>query len=221
MKIVSWNCRGAFREKFSVIQEENADIYVVQECENPQKYQKQFSEFLSNYVWYGENDNKGLGVFARSDIKIELNDWPFYCLRHFISMKINDSFDLVGVWASPPYIEEYYIYQSINLDKYDEKTLIIGDFNSNAIWDKDHGKRNHSAAVAELKSKNLISAYHHVTGEEQGNETQSTFYLHKNKNKKYHIDYCFLNPDKIKEFQILNSEKWLQYSDHLPIRVVI
>lgn len=34
MKIVSWNCNGKFREKFSILQKLDADIYVVQECGN-------------------------------------------------------------------------------------------------------------------------------------------------------------------------------------------
>lgn len=221
MKIVSWNCRGAFRVKFPIIQTLNADIYVIQECENPEKYPQHFSEFLSNYVWYGEKDSKGLGIFVKQNVKMELNDWPVYCLRHFISVKINDRIDLLGVWASSPYIEEYYIYQSINSDKYGENTLIIGDFNSNAIWDKEHGKRNHSAVVAELKLKNIVSAYHYITGEQAGQETQSTFFLYKHKDRKFHIDYCFLNPMHIQEFKILNSDDWLQYSDHMPIQVII
>lgn len=221
MKIISWNCRGKFREKFPIIQKENADIYVIQECENPDKYQELFSKFLSNYIWYGEKDSKGLGIFVKPNVKMELNDWPVYCLRHFISVKINDSIDLLGVWASSPYIEEYYIYQTINIDKYNENTLIIGDFNSNAIWDKDHGKRNHSAVVAELKRKNIVSAYHYITGEQEGQETRSTFCLYKHNDKKYHIDYCFLNPIHLKEFLIFDSEEWLRYSDHMPIQVII
>lgn len=34
MKIVSWNYNGKFSEKYKKILELNADIYVIQECEN-------------------------------------------------------------------------------------------------------------------------------------------------------------------------------------------
>ncbi len=221
MKIVSWNCCGKFREKFPLIRTQNADIYVIQECENPQTHKKLLDEFYSDYVWYGEKDSKGLGIFASDNVKMEINDWPAYCLRHFISVKLNDEFDLVGVWASPPYIEEYYIYQSINIDKYNENTIIIGDFNSNAIWDKSHRKRNHTAVVNELKEKNIHSAYHCITNEKAGCESQSTFHLYRHEDKNYHIDYCFINPKRIKVFEILEYKKWQQYSDHSPIVITI
>ena len=35
MKIISWNCNGAFRKKFSKILDFDADIHVIQECEDP------------------------------------------------------------------------------------------------------------------------------------------------------------------------------------------
>ena len=219
MKIVSWNCQGRFRYKYPAIQKLFADIYVIQECENPEKYKRKFEGFLTDYVWYGDKESKGLAIFFSPEIKYEINDWPVYCLRHFLSLKINNAFDLLGVWAGPPYIEEYCIYQAINIDKYDENTVVIGDFNSNAIWDKQHGKRNHSVVVKQLESKGLISAYHYVTGEKQGMETQSTFCMYKHLERKYHIDYCFLNPDHIKDFRILDENVWLKLSDHYPIQI--
>lgn len=217
MKIVSWNCHGRFREKFSCMQALDADIYVIQECENPERYSKEFSRFYHNHVWYGEKDSKGLAVFARSGIVIHLNDWPSYCLRHFISVRVNEAFDLLGVWASPPYIEEYYVYQAINIERYNRDTVIIGDFNSNAIWDKKIKRRNHAAVVEILNAKNLVSAYHYVTGEEQGEESKATFYMYGHRDKPYHIDHCFLAAERIGSFQILEADGWLQYSDHMPI----
>ncbi len=221
MKIISWNCRGKFREKFKHIMDEDADIFVIQECENPKKYKNHFSEFYQNYVWYGETENKGLCVFAKPHISLKQNSWDTYCLRHFISVNVNQSFDLLAVWACKPYIEEYCIYQSININKYNSKTVIIGDFNSNAIWDKDHGKRNHSVVVNQLAEIGLHSAYHYSTQEKHGEEKQHTFYLYKHLDKKYHIDYCFLNTDLLTDFQILPIKKWLSISDHLPIKVSI
>ena len=218
MKIVSWNCNGKFRFKFQDILSINADIYVIQECENPAKSScVAYKEFADNYLWTGENKNKGLGVFARKGIHLVENPWQRYCLRNFLSIKVNDRFDLVAVWACKPYIEEYYIYQNINIDNYNHDTIIIGDFNSNAIWDKKHATRTHSAIVHELNQIGLCSAYHYVNSEEQGKESTPTFYLYRHLEKGYHIDYCFASESNIHNYRILWDEKWLKKSDHMPI----
>lgn len=154
MKIVSWNCNGKFRKKFKNVVKLNADIYVIQECENPTNFKNtNYFSFASNYIWIGDNKNKGLGIFAKDNIELKMNNWEPYCLRNFISVNINSSFDLVGVWACDPYIEEYYIYQCIHINKYNNKTIIIGDLNSNKIWDKQHKKRNHTNVVKILEKK--------------------------------------------------------------------
>ena len=36
MKIVSWNCRGGFRNKFKYLLDQDVDIYIIQEYKNPQ-----------------------------------------------------------------------------------------------------------------------------------------------------------------------------------------
>lgn len=54
MRIVSWNCAGKFREKFQSILPLNADIYVIQECENPaESICVSYKEFAQNYLWIG------------------------------------------------------------------------------------------------------------------------------------------------------------------------
>ena len=44
MKIISWNCNGKFREKFKDILEEDADMYVICECENPSESKRQIKK---------------------------------------------------------------------------------------------------------------------------------------------------------------------------------
>ena len=91
MKIVSWNCNGAFRKKYSILFEKiPADIYVIQECENPEKISNnKDKEFLTsfNYRWIGENKNKGLAVFSK--ISIDFEEQNSYYLRYFIPFKVN------------------------------------------------------------------------------------------------------------------------------------
>ena len=160
-------------------------------------------------------------VFVSPNMRAKHNDWKTYCLRHFLSLRINDSFDLLGVWACSPYIEEYFIYQTINFEKYDSNTVIIGDFNSNVIWDRSHGSRNHSEVVKQLETKGLISVYHYITGVLQGEEKSNTFYLYKHTDKSYHIDHCFASKDYIMDYVIYDNTEWLQYSDHMPIEVTL
>lgn len=222
MKIVSWNCNGKFREKFDIISRLDADIYVIQECENPVECNDDgYRQFASNHLWIGERKNKGLGIFWRESIHIELNDWPAYCLRNFLSVKVNHQFNLLAVWACKPYIEEYYIYQCINFENiknYD--IVIIGDFNSNKIWDKETGTRNHSKVVNELESVGIKSVYHATTHELQGEEKKNTFYLFRHLDKGYHIDYCFSNMAN-KEFDVIDNYDWLSYSDHMPLYIIV
>lgn len=218
MRILSWNCNGKFRDKFQEVLAIEADIYVIQECENPAECSSTaYKKFADNYLWIGENKNKGLGVFARKGILLEENSWPKYCLRNFLSIRVNTVFDLIAVWACRPYIEEYYIYQNINIPYYNNDTVIIGDFNSNAIWDKKHYTRTHSAVVQQLNEIGLCSAYHYINGEDQGNESTPTFYLYRHTDKGYHIDHCFISASNIQNYRVLHSIDWLKKSDHLPI----
>ena len=222
MRIISWNCNGKFRDKYAYIQKFDADLLVIQECENPStRGTEDYRHFASNSLWIGENQNKGLGIFAKEGITLQSNNWPAYCLRYFLSVRVNDLFDLLGVWACKPYISEYYIYQSINLSQYSSNTIIMGDFNSNAIWDSQNKPRNHSTVVQELSNVGLASAYHLTTNEQQGNESHPTYYQYRNRQKGYHIDHCFAAPHLISDYQILFEADTLLYSDHVPICLTI
>ena len=95
MKIVTWNCNGKFSTKFPAILEEDADIYVIQECENPLiAKSEEYLEFASNYYWVGENQYYGLGIFAKDNVKLELVDLDDNGLRYFIPVNVDDDLNL-------------------------------------------------------------------------------------------------------------------------------
>lgn len=98
--------------------------------------------------------------------------------------------------------------------------LITGDFNSNTIWDEWDRWWNHSDVVNELEELGIESIYHKLTGEKQGEESIPTFYFQRNLSKPYHIDYVFgakKFTERIKKFEIGQTDKWLKLSDHMPI----
>ena len=230
MKIVTWNCNGALRNKFKELSFFKADIYIVQECENPIETKNQeFIFWAKNYLWIGDNKNKGIGIFANSDIKLKKLDWSDiykdHKVKYFLPCNVNDEFDLLAVWThnnnSPTfgYIGQLWKYLQINKSKL-ANTLIIGDFNSNKIWDKWDRWWNHSDVVNELKDIGIESFYHSFYIEEQGEERQPTFYLQRKIEKPYHIDYVFGNTQflsNLKGIEIGEKNKWLVISDHLPI----
>ncbi|MEP7141940.1 MAG: hypothetical protein ABI707_03665 [Ferruginibacter sp.] len=73
MKIISWICQGAFRKKADLILTHQPDILLVQECEDPDKLIYNPSTKKPNdFVWRGDNPNKGLGVFSFSKFRFNL-----------------------------------------------------------------------------------------------------------------------------------------------------
>lgn len=220
MRIVSWNASGKFREKFTFLEKFHADIYIIQECENPADCRNEkYRHFASGGLWWGDNKNKGLGIFTAPHIRITDNKWEPFCLRQFACVRVNDSFDLLAVWTKFRYIEEYYIYHHLHAAKYHSDMIVMGDFNSNKCWDYKHnrGERNHTAVVKLLSDIGLCSAYHHHQNEEQGEETTPTFFLYRHEHRSYHIDYAFVAPERIRSCHIDTDAEWLALSDHRPL----
>ncbi|MBK8282631.1 MAG: endonuclease/exonuclease/phosphatase family protein [Saprospiraceae bacterium] len=230
MKIVTWNCNGALRNKFEHISELNADIYLIQECENPESTKHhQYILWAENHLWKGDNKNKGIGIFSNNRTKIELINWSNaykdHDVKHFLSCLVNNEFQLLNIWTSQNkspnfgYIGQLWKYLEINKTKF-RKIILAGDFNSNVIWDEWDRWWNHSDVVYDLSKMNINSLYHCHFNEEQGKESKPTFFLQRNREKPYHIDYIFASKEIEKNminFEIGDQEKWLSYSDHLPI----
>ena len=219
MKIVSWNCNGKFREKFREIADEDADIYVIQECENPtESNEEDYREFAGdNYFWTGNLHYKGLGIFAKEDIKIEKLEYSGE-FEHFILVRVNESFNLLGVWAMPKYVEMIHDFFDANEGLFDENLVMCGDFNSSVVFNYHHPKaKNHTVLNKKLESKNLKSVYHDLTGDEQGEEKAMTFYQARHLNNPFHLDLVYAGENVVKEFTILDHFRWITISDHLPL----
>lgn len=223
MKIVSWNANCKFREKYTDVAKLGADIYVIQECENPETSKNtEYREFVKNGFWIGDIPFKGLMVFSQNpEIKLVLHNWRTQGYRFFLPIEVNDQFTLVGSWACDPYIEEFTDFIHAAKKNIDKRTIIIGDLNSNVIFDKNHFKsgKTHSKIIKELREIGLEDIYHNKSGDEQGKEKVPTFYLYRHLDKPYHIDHCFATPDLIKKMMIHARWQWLSLSDHLPIEI--
>lgn len=230
MKILTWNCNGALRKKFEQISELNADIYIIQECENPAETKHTaYIEWAKNYLWIGDTKNKGVGIFANENIKLRKLNWTNkfkdHSVKYFLPCSINGEFDLLAVWNhgtnSPTfgYIGQLWKYLQVNRSNF-KQALIIGDFNSNKIWDRWDRWWNHSDVVHDLNEIGITSLYHKYWNEEQGKETQPTFFLQRNIKKSYHIDYvfgCKYFADRLKKMEIGEISKYLEISDHVPV----
>lgn len=230
MKIVTWNCHGALRNKFEILDLYKADIYIVQECENPLLTSNlEYKKWAENHLWIGKNKNKGLGIFARKEIELKPLDWSNVYQNHdvnfFLPCSVNGKFNLLAVWNhknnSPNfgYIGQFWKYLQTNKMNF-QNVIIAGDFNSNSKWDEWDRWWNHSDVVNQLSEIDIESIYHTSSGEAHGKESQPTFFLQKNLAKSHHIDYFFASKEfreNVKKIEIGLPEKILKLSDHLPI----
>lgn len=232
MKIITWNCNMAFRKKAGFILRHQPDILVVPGCEHPSRLQ--FSAGIpspTSTCWVGTNQHKGLGIFSFNGFKLKQHRFHNSALKMIVPIAVTGepTFTLYAVWANNPddpdgqYVEQ--VWKAIHhYDKKlkNKKTLLIGDFNSNAIWDRKYRAGNHSNVVKKLEEKGIISCYHLLHQQVQGKENHPTFYLYRHKDKPYHLDYCFASADMartIESVEIGDFEGWSAYSDHTPVIV--
>lgn len=225
--LVTWNCNMAFRRKQDRILQYDPDLLVIQECENPAT-KGDWSEF-SDWVWVGENENKGLGVFARNGVTLEPADDETQESRYIYPVEVDGAQNLLAVWAmndetnpKKRYIGQVYT----GLQQYREfvasNTIVAGDFNWNVIWDESPRSPlcgNFVETVKILNEIRLKSVYHHLEDAEFGDEDDATFFMHKKREKPYHIDYVFAPEemlDSIQNYALGTYEEWNDVSDHVP-----
>jgi endonuclease/exonuclease/phosphatase family metal-dependent hydrolase len=101
----------------------------------------------------------------------------------------------VWTWRAPTYgrtlLKGLQAYKGLLADG---PAVVAGDFNSNAIWDRENPGANHSMAVELLAGCDLVSAYHEFFDEPHGQENheRATHYHGWKSDRPFHIDYCFV-----------------------------
>jgi exonuclease III len=222
----------AFRNKFQAVLKFKPDILVIQECEHKDKIiaKEGFPEF-TDFIWVGDNKNKGVGVISFNNYNIKLSKKYDPKFKYIIPIHVTGDItsQLFAIWAMPSKLSkrDSYVGQIWNaLQHYKIKkqnnTILIGDWNSNAIWDNERKGRNHSAIVDLLSELNIFSLYHTLRKEHPGKEIEPTLYLLKNIQKPYHMDYCFLSNNLVDQHTSIDVGKhqnWLHLSDHMPILI--
>ena len=231
MRLITWNCQGAFRKKADLILTYNPDILVVQECEHPDKYMyNKTNKKPDSQCWYGDNRHKGICIHSFNDYKYELLPDFNPKFRYILPLRVTGprkTFTLFAIWAmsnkenyEARYIGQVWLAINYYAELLRDATILIGDFNSNKIWDYKARVGDHSDVVNKLAENNIQSIYHRHFGMEQGKEIHPTFFLQRKLNKPYHIDYCFASIDilgKVQNVEIGTFERYSAFSDHVPL----
>jgi exodeoxyribonuclease-3 len=230
MKLITWNCNMAFRKKAGKILAHHPDILVLQECEQTDRiiFQKRWPK-PNSALWFGNNPHKGLAIFSFGEYKLKAHNWHNPNIRLVVPVSVRherNRFTLFAIWAHNPedpdgrYVEQVWKAVHHYEKQLSKPAILIGDFNSNTIWDKKYRKGNHSHVVEKLATKGITSSYHQFHNQVQGEEQHPTFYLYKHKNKPYHLDYCFTSShfsDRLESVEIGLHRQWKKYSDHVPL----
>jgi len=228
MKIVSWNCNGKFREKWQILFDTfpEADVYIVDECEDPAFYaDAAFKKLFVNGFHVGTPDYfmKGIGVFSPKGHHLQRQKCKYVnplMMLGYAPFKVNHQ-RVLAVWPHGKYVEEMLDFLVLNEALITKELVIIGDTNSNSLFNRQHPKsKNHDVMVSWLRQKGLVDAYHYQTSEEEGKETVPTFYQWRRENQPFHLDRAFVSPQLLRSFEVIPQEEhshWLRYSDHIPI----
>lgn len=104
MKLITRTCQGAFRKKADIILRQRPDILVVQECEHPEKLIFGSTTPQPNdFLWFGDNKHKGLGLFSYSEYRFQLLDQHNAALKLIVPISVTGGrmeFTLFAIWAN-------------------------------------------------------------------------------------------------------------------------
>jgi hypothetical protein len=230
MRLITWNCKGAFHRKHSFAAALNPDVLIVPECERLSQLQQPLgSRPVRSLEWFGSNPRKGMAVLSFGEYELQIH--PRYDPTHQwivpLSVTGPKPFILFAVWTLPlggysgryvrPLLEAFEVYKDLMASS---EAVWAGDFNSNFIFDRPSRRYKFCDFVALLHQRGVHSLYHRQHNCEHGQELDKTFYLYHHAHRGYHIDYVFaaasFHPQGF-NIAIGSHVDWSKHSDHAPL----
>ena len=192
LRLATWNCHhGELRTRAALLDGLRPHIVALQECSAPVPAGR-------DVAWEGFSPGKGVGVRVGAGSEVALVSDATAGGRSARLFQVSGAVELqlLVFWAhrEPTYVRGV----AAALDAYatairSAPTVLLGDFNSNKLWDGDEPDISHSTLVARLRDDfGLVSAYHAFHGEAQGAESRPTIYWRRKRSQPYHVDYCFV-----------------------------
>lgn len=233
IKLLTWNCQGAFRKKFMPIAAMRPDLAVIQECEHPDRISWKDGNPPTRVAWFGEKPARGLGVFSWTDFTFEPLEGYDPSIRHCIPLRVTApyTFQLIAIWAMdhPDDRHSYsaQVYHALGAYRawiQAGDTVLMGDYNSSTLTTPRSRLGNHATLTLDLHNLWLVSAYHQFYHERQGQERRFTFFHGRKSERRGHIDYIYLPSRWLRRLvnvQLGDPQDWLHFSDHCPVIVQI
>lgn len=223
MRITTWNCyRGECRTRAARLESLRPDICLLQECGRPQQLDDQCQ-------WMGSNPRQGVAVITNGEWNVRPGPVdsavPDSVYPYVISGP--STFHILAVWSKPRPTYVQAIHEG--LDSYRDfarsaPTIVAGDFNSHACFDKGNPRWFHSTIVDRLREEfGLVSTFHSHSSESPDRPEPATIYWRWQETQPFHIDYCFIPQtwaSYITAVEIGNYADWKD-SDHRPLSVEI
>ena len=221
MKVTTWNRpKAEIHDSLDLLTPLGADLVALQECRRP-------DSDSPSVIWRGEYEQQGAAVVSTSEaLRIEPLEIPsLHRTVVPVVVRAPEPFVFVGVWTHPPYNEvawEALTACKAAADDLDLPMVAAGDFNSSPGVSGQ--ERESPRFMEQMRDElELVSAYHHFTGEALGEETYATYYHQWKESDPFHIDYCFLPgtcADRLTRVEVGSFAEWPQ-SDHRPLTVDI
>jgi exodeoxyribonuclease-3 len=232
MRLITWNCRGAFHKKHQLLTELRPDVAIVQECAAPAILADLAPGWqYRSCDWYSDGAKKGLAVFTFGEWTLERHSMWNPAFHMFLPESVRGpmNFNLLAAWAfngragsavpNPRSTREAVDYYRDFLSK--GQGVLAGDLNASVVWDRPRGKKRFGDVDAALRELGLCSGFHATAGCDLGTEREKTHFH--SSGKDFHIDYIYrpVAWAGTSTTTVGDSVHWRKVSDHAPLITTI